>query len=116
MMPPLQTLRSIRRPGGGLYWQIDCFDLLHDTLATSGGLLPSPDAAMDLLAAVAHPRTEWNTGDLTAGTQWSALFDLTEPSAIVRIFQNERSEFHGMKLHNFIQCSFEISMSSSFAT
>ena len=25
MMPSLQTLRSLRRPGGGLYWQIDCF-------------------------------------------------------------------------------------------
>lgn len=61
----------------------DRFDLLRDALATSGGLLPSPDAAMDLLAAVAHPRTEWNTGDLTAGTQWSAVFDLTEPSALL---------------------------------
>lgn len=38
---------------------------------------------MDLLAAVAHPRTEWNTGDLTAGTQWSAVFDLTAPSAFL---------------------------------
>ena len=38
---------------------------------------------MDLLAAVAHPRTEWNTGDLTAGTQWSDVFDLTAPSALL---------------------------------
>lgn len=61
----------------------DRFDLLRDALATSGGLLSSPEAAMELLAAVAHPRTEWNPGDLTAGTQWSAVFDLTESSALL---------------------------------
>ena len=61
----------------------DRFDRLRNVLDLTGGLLSSPEAAMELLAAVAHPRTEWNTGDLTAGTQWSAVFDLTEPSALL---------------------------------
>lgn len=61
----------------------DRFDLMEKTLAAAGGRIPSEAAAMDLLAAVAHPRDDWDPSNLVAGTQWSAVFDLAAPSALL---------------------------------
>lgn len=60
----------------------DRHETLVRRLAASHGILPSAEGALALLAAVAHPRTDWGTGDLTAGTQWSVVFDLTARRAL----------------------------------
>ncbi len=61
----------------------DRYDLMEKTLAAAGGRIPSEAAAMDLLSAVAHPRDDWDPSNLVAGTQWSAVFDLAAPSALL---------------------------------
>lgn len=78
----------------------DRYELLTRRLTESGGVLPSAEAALGLLDAVAHPRTEWGTGDLTAGTQWSVVFDLTAR----RSFFRPKCTLAGARRDNLIEC------------
>ena len=61
----------------------DRYDLMERTLAAAGWRIPSEAAAMDLLAAVAHPPGGPAPADVTAGTRWSAVFDLADPSVLL---------------------------------
>ena len=59
----------------------DRFAALEAALAPAGGVLPDAGAAADLLAAVSHRRDDWGPdGERVVATQWSAVFDLAEPS------------------------------------
>lgn len=61
----------------------DRYDRMRDALAAAGGRIASTAAAMDLLAAVAHPPGGPAPADVTAGTRWSAVFDLSEPAVLL---------------------------------